>query len=45
MDYLIENGHTNIAIIGGNLENSYIARLRLEGCLKRIRLILMKIYM
>lgn len=37
IDYLIKNGHRNIAIIGGNLENSYISRLRLEGCIKSFK--------
>ena len=34
IDYLIENGHQEIGIIGGSLEKSHTSRMRHEGCMK-----------
>lgn len=34
--FLIENGHKNIGIIGGNLQNSDITKKRFEGFLKAV---------
>ena len=33
IDYLITKGHTKIAIISGDMEQSYLSRLRYQGCL------------
>lgn len=33
IDYLIAKGHEKIAIISGDLEQSYLSRLRYQGCL------------
>lgn len=37
VDYLIENGHTNIAILGGDLEVSHISNQRLLGYEKSLQ--------
>lgn len=35
-EYLIKNGHTNIGVIGGDLENSVLSQRRFEGFRKAI---------
>ncbi len=34
IDYLLENGHQKIGIIGGNSKTSHTSRQRYEGCMK-----------
>lgn len=34
VDYLIENGHTNVGVVGGSLQKSDISRMRYEGAKK-----------
>lgn len=36
IQYLLKNGHTNIGIIGGNIDTSFVTKCRYDGFLKAI---------
>lgn len=37
VEHLINNGHSKIGIIGGNLKKSFTSRLRFQGCMKCLK--------